>query len=396
MVRSAADDAARLVSRSKEGKQPNLLLIFPGPVHDIADHFKDRLERLSAHYGGVLLVSANDDQRLTLGNFDVIAVRERKTEKLGSFLVLLARARAAAHERALRGEGFDAVVSYDPLRSGLIGWLVAREYGVPLMTEINGDYAAAENYADIPNALMRRVKQTIFVQLARFVLRRAKGIKLLNDSQITPFRTVLRDPVIRTFPNYVDLVPYKNLGDSPEVLFIGHPFHRKGVDILIRAFKLVSDDYPDWRLTIIGWFPDPTLLSAAIAGHPRIEARPPVFHRDIPMYLGRCGIFVLPSRSEAMGRVLIEAMACGKARIGSNVGGIPTVIDHAVDGLLVRPGDVEDLAGALRCLMHDEALRLRLGRNGELRARERLSPAVYFDRVRDLYDTVLERSRVAH
>ena len=107
--------------------------------------------------------------------------------------------------------------------------------------------------------------------------------------------------------------------------------------------------------------------------------------------MGRCGIFVLPSRTEAMGRVLLEAMACAKPRIGSDIEGIPTVIEDGQDGLLFRAGDAEDLARKLDRLMGDANLRKSLGMAGRMRSITEFNANHYFRRLLDFYGRVLRQ-----
>jgi glycosyltransferase involved in cell wall biosynthesis len=128
---------------------------------------------------------------------------------------------------------------------------------------------------------------------------------------------------------------------------------------------------------------------AAIDEHKQISYSEPVQHEEMPKQLGRCSIFVLPSRSEAMGRVLVEAMAAGKPRIGANIDGIPTVINDGVDGLLVEPNSIDDLAEKLDLLMSDSDLRKKLGVNGRKRAREEFNKDVYFNNRIGFYNQIM-------
>ena len=126
-----------------------------------------------------------------------------------------------------------------------------------------------------------------------------------------------------------------------------------------------------------------------MAGHPRIVYHKPVYYNEMPAHIGNCSIFVLPSRSEAMGRVLVESMAAAKPRIGANVDGIPTVIEHGVDGLLFEKESVPGLASKLDLLMGDGELRRRLGDNGRQRALRQFTREVYFQSLVDFYNTIL-------
>ena len=236
------------------------------------------------------------------------------------------------------------------------------------------------------------MKRWFFCLVERFILNRAVGIKLLYDHQIDHFKPLYQNPVIGRFPDYVNTLGMSNRGDEKVVLLVGFPLFVKGVDILIDAFKVVSPEFPEWQLKILGFYPDKDQLSGMIAGHDKIFHHPPVDPSEIPEHIGRCGIFVLPSRTEAMGRVLIEAMACAKPRIGSDVGGIPTVIDDGKDGLLFRNGDVSELASKLRFLMAKPEERQRLGQAAEDRYRREFTRDKYFSKLSEFYRSVISCS----
>jgi glycosyltransferase involved in cell wall biosynthesis len=96
-----------------------------------------------------------------------------------------------------------------------------------------------------------------------------------------------------------------------------------------------------------------------------------------------------------MGRILLEAAAAGKCRIGAAVNGIPTVISDGVDGLLVPKGDVDALAGALESLMANPQLRRRLGAAAKARAATEFTYSAYLDHYAHMFDELL-RARPAH
>jgi glycosyltransferase involved in cell wall biosynthesis len=92
---------------------------------------------------------------------------------------------------------------------------------------------------------------------------------------------------------------------------------------------------------------------------------------DVPRLLAGLDILAIPSRWEGLPIVLLEAMAMSRPIVATRVSGIPEVIQHEDNGLLVPPADPEALAGALQRLLTDPALRERLGRRGCVTMRER-------------------------
>src|SRR5688500_14358251 len=228
----------------------HLLQIFPGPVHDPEEFFTERLEQLSSLFTGVVLTRGPVARTLRIGRFDVRVLPEGAPIRGGDLLAFM---RAAI--RVVRETRVDAVVTYDPLKSGLVGYCASRLARAPLIVEVNGDYTAEANYVDISNPVLRRLKRGVFVRLEGFVLRRAAGIKLLYPTQIDSFKPALRDQVVRTFPDFVGWRTFRDLGESPEILFVGFPYRLKGVNVLSASFKQVAEDYPVWRSIILGWFP---------------------------------------------------------------------------------------------------------------------------------------------
>ncbi len=141
-------------------------------------------------------------------------------------------------------------------------------------------------------------------------------------------------------------------GCPPDALVIGSVgwlTDIKGHEYLIEAAAQLKPDFPSLHLVIVGSGDrhDALLRQAESAG--LRDAVHLLGHRDdIEACLAGMDLFVLPSLNEGMGRALIEAMVAGLPVIASRVGGIPAVIRHEHTGLLVPPGDVGALAGALR------------------------------------------------
>jgi glycosyltransferase involved in cell wall biosynthesis len=90
------------------------------------------------------------------------------------------------------------------------------------------------------------------------------------------------------------------------------------------------------------------------------------FRADVPNVLRGCDLFILPTHQEALGQSYIEAMAPGLPVIGTNVDGVPEVITHGVNGLLVPPHDINALRAAITRLVDGPELTAKLGEAGRL------------------------------
>jgi colanic acid/amylovoran biosynthesis glycosyltransferase len=103
---------------------------------------------------------------------------------------------------------------------------------------------------------------------------------------------------------------------------------------------------------------------------------------------------VLPSASEGLPRVAVEAFMRGRAVVGTRAGGIPDIVEDGVNGLLVEPGSAAELAAAIERVLTDHELAVRLG-EGAARdaARWASSPEEYAERVRAVVDAAMVDSR---
>lgn len=367
-----------------------VLLIFPGPIYKVEEAFKVRLESYAPNYSGVMLTNGTAENIDKLGRFEIIKypVNEMSiadTYKFYKYAINLVK----KHSKS--GHGFDLIVTYDPLKMGILSVLLSKISGAKLIVEVNGDYADPYNYIDEKNRFKSFLRRKIYVAIARQVLKRADGIKLLFDRQIDFCRSSLKKAVIRRFPDFVDIDPFDVKGEEKIILVAGFPFYRKGIDILITAFKNLSDKYPDWTLKILGHFPDQELLNKHIDNHPKIFHQKAVYYEQMPTQIQNSAIVTLPSRSEAMGRIMIEAMIAGKARVGADVGGIHTVIDDGVDGRLFESENTAQLQKILDDFMGSGDLRKKYGEASILRARKEFGKENYFVSLNELYQSVLDK-----
>ncbi|MCK9502376.1 MAG: glycosyltransferase [Lascolabacillus sp.] len=368
-------------------KKFNVMYIFPGPISDAGSEiFQKRFICLSKYLRGYIFTTSTRPEHIKIGDFEYLSCQRNKFFLNLRFLVFCVQKTLSL--RMNKGK-IDCIITYDPLKTGLIGSIIKLLLNAKLIVEVNGVYTSQVVWIDGKKCFVNSMKKLLTPLIMRFVFSRTDGIYLLFPTQIDQFKKNLQKKPIVSFPCWVPTKFFHNKMEKKEVLFAGFPFKIKGVDVLIKAFKKIAPQYPDWTLKILGWFPDTTELYAAIDSHPQIYHHPPVNYSEMPKHIGECGIFVLPSRTEAMGRVLVEAAAAGKPRIGSNVDGIPTVIENGVDGYLVEPENVDELASKMSLLMGDKSLRERIGFAAALRAKNEFSEDCYIRNTMQFYKNVV-------
>ena len=147
--------------------------------------------------------------------------------------------------------------------------------------------------------------------------------------------------------------------------FIGWLLPIKGPMHLLKAMEDVWIDYDDTVLVFIGKGDlDVDLRAEALKAGANGRVNFLGWRNDIDEILPLFDILVLPSLNEGMGRVLVEAMAAGKPVVASNVGGIPDLVKHNLNGLLVPPGDEKALATSIKQLINDPEKAKTMGQYG--------------------------------
>lgn len=134
------------------------------------------------------------------------------------------------------------------------------------------------------------------------------------------------------------------------ILFIGNLVPVKGVDFLVEAFYKVSDTIKDLILVIVGDGHKKQTLwekTKKLGLEKRINFVSKQSHNTIPLWINSCDVFCLPSLSEGCPNVILEAIACGKPIVASNVGGIPELLESNGNTILVTPGNSDELANAI-------------------------------------------------
>ena len=179
---------------------------------------------------------------------------------------------------------------------------------------------------------------------------------------------------------------------SEDIVYAGVLIPRKGLHHLLNAFAKL--DRPRARLVLVGGAENADYArGAAGAGLParaladRVRFVGAVSQKQLAERLAAARVMALPSLSEGLGRVVVEAMLVGTPVIGARVGGIPDMIRHGENGLLVKPGDEDDLAAALEQIFANDPT--EMGANARRFAQDFFTPEQYVAGYQQLFELSL-------
>ena len=151
------------------------------------------------------------------------------------------------------------------------------------------------------------------------------------------------------------------------ILFVGRFEERKGIDILLQVIPRLVISRQEVHFYLVGnntispWWNDFSKKYASEIWFSRLHVPGFVEQEELQSLYRNCDIFVAPSRYESFGLIYLEAMRWGKPCVGTRAGGIPEVITHNENGILVSPGSPEELYVALEKLTDDWSLRKSMG-----------------------------------
>ena len=302
-----------------------------------------------------------------------------------------------ALRKLMRRGRFDLVHTHNS-KAGFIGRLAARLAGVPVVIHTVHGFAFHDAETLLRRALFRR--------LERLAAGWCDGMILISQPLMEWARRErigLKVPRILIYSG-IDIDSFRaadgarfrrQTGIAAGRLVVGmisKLWEGKGHDVLLTAWKRVQE-----RIRVL---PPPLLL---IVGEGPLEERLQAmtgelglrhcvlftgFQSDVPAVTAAVDVSVLPSLFEGMGRVVLEAMAAGKPVVASKTGGIPDLVRHGENGLLVQPGNVESLEAALVEILSKADLRARLAGGAAAAVRPEHSAAFMVEEIHAFYEKV--------
>jgi len=265
---------------------------------------------------------------------------------------------------------FDLINSHTIFPAGHAGLLLGRHLDLPTVCVLHGSDLFVHPFE---NKLTRRVATQVLSQTDQLVTV-SQALRAAVKQLATPGRPV------RVIYNGVDTHQFRPSNNAaqirqklglplqvPVILFVGRDLKQKGLPTLLAGQDIIKRNYPHSKLIVVGADKnqldslDPALIKKAGPWLVVAGVRPP---EEMPLWMNASDLLVLPSRSEGLGCVLLEAAACQRATIGVRVGGIQEAIEHNVTGLLVDNNRPDDLANAIVKLLDNPEQRANMGLAG--------------------------------
>ena len=274
----------------------------------------------------------------------------------------------------LRGNFADVVITHG-YKSNLLGRPAARRAGIPIISVSRGwtgENLKVRCYEALDRVHLRLMDRVVCVssgqaQRVRWAGVRAENVHVIrNAAPLAAFTK--RDPAIR------DRVHELSGGRGPIIMGAGRLSPEKGFHVLVEAARYLLEKHPRARIIILGEGPDRSMLErrATQLGLGN-RLRFPGFRDDLDDLLPWADVVVLPSFTEGLPNIALEAAAAKVPIVATAVGGTPEVVIENVTGFLVPPGDPVALASQIGNLLRDSGLAQAFGAAGRRHVEEHFS-----------------------
>jgi len=241
--------------------------------------------------------------------------------------------------------------------------IYSKLFNTKLIVSLHGaDVMALLFKSKMPISLFTKIlKKADFVTTnSLYILNRANKIApFIKDKSKVIYNGINREELR-------NVEPYQH--KNKYVLSIGRLVNKKGFDVLIEAFNVVTKEIQDIDLIIAGDGPERDFLEKTIKKlnlEDRVKLYGLVNREEVLKLLKGCEFLILPSREEAFGIVILEAMACIKPVVATRSGGPEEIIEDGINGLLVDKENFQELAEAITNLLNDIELRDRILKNSQ-------------------------------
>jgi len=274
-----------------------------------------------------------------------------------------------------------------------------------LVVEVHGDFE--ESLFQYRKLRFRSLCRFLMRYAAHYSLERADVLRAISNSTTEQVRRWAPQKTIISFPTWTDIETFFRSGanrgnDFPNaILFAGMVTPLKGIHYLINAFSFIAEEFRRSQLLIIGkeenvrYAEDLRQQIRKLGLKNRVRFIGHQSQAELAFQMSEAAVLVLPSTSEGLGRVIIEAMATATPAIGSDVGGIPELITEGEHGHLVDPGAPDQLRSAIQRLWNDPDGQSRMGRRARQLIETRLAQSHRTKSLMDIYERLPRQAQAA-
>lgn len=308
--------------------------------------------------------------------------------------------------RLHRQRPFDLIDAPDHLAEGLFASLFTR---IPVVTRLHTPFAlivalGLNNYSKGLAYWLIKAMERLALRSSRVLYAPCLDLVRRCDKLFS-----IGHVPVRIFGYPLDLSVFSprdatpSTGDNIRILFLGRLEQRKGIETMATAFPKVVAAHPNISLTLLGSdtpnirnhasakaFLEQSFRQSGCLGKVRFSGHVPL--TDLPTIFHEHDIVWVPSLYDNYPLTCLEAMACGKAVVVSDAGGLPEMVRHNETGLVFTAGDADLLAERTLDLCRSETLRVRLGTNARRYTERSCSDAAIYANTIELYHTASGRS----
>lgn len=250
-----------------------------------------------------------------------------------------------------------AAHAYGPQLMSFGAWLLSRAVGVPLVLEVHH----VDGYPRATTVLERLSRMTSAI-FFRAIHGHVRAFRATNSIEVPEFLVSLSIPSAKirvVHAMYVDrsvFRPMPGIRKEYDIIFVGRLAPNKGLDLLLRSFRILRGALPSARLLILGSGPLRPWLCRRIEGDPHITHIDRVpSAEDVALLHARSRIVVCASSAEGGPRFIVEAMACGLPAVSTPVGLMRELVRDGENGFLVHDWSAETMASRISAILAPDA-----------------------------------------
>ncbi|MCL4297022.1 MAG: glycosyltransferase family 4 protein [Anaerolineae bacterium] len=294
---------------------------------------------------------------------------------------------------------FDLLHGYYLVGAGFVTVYTGHYLNLPVVVSARGNDLERTVFdpAQAGSILWALAHATAVTAVSTDLARKAQALAPGREVQVVPNGVDVS--LFTPAPPDNSLATRLGLGDGPLVGFVGEARLKKGLAVLLPAFARAAAEFtPTPRLVLIGGArPEAAdmlrVFQSQSPGVP-VSTIPHTAHTDLPGLYNLLDLLVLPSLRDGLPNALLEGMACGRAIVASEVGGIPDAAQHGKNSLLVPPGEGDALAEAILTLLRQPEKRAALGQAARATVSRQFTPARELAANLELYARLTSTARL--